>query len=780
MTRRSWGTLRKVFCVSLPPLLVQLCGVAVAQGPPQDAATKALTVLVRFRPDGTSTETTTTAGRSSVIDESIARAANRLGLLDERLNKAKRLRHVPVLLATVTDARDLDALRRLPGVTQVSLDQRYGRLQESPPSPPSPSPDLDLIGQTSSLAFGSLGTGWNGSGPLVAVLDTGVDHLAFGCSAVGGSCPIVDSTDIAPNDFLTDDASRHGTRVTSVLRRVAPSTGVVAVDVFDGDSTTSSLLLEAVDWIISKKLAGLDIRAANLSVGGGVFAEGCPDVLGFSELVANGITPVASAGNSGNKNGIAFPSCISEAIAVGTVYSAPKLNASYSICMDSGVIPDTVPCFSQDGPGVDMLSPGVDVPADGTRVSGTSFSAPYVAAAIASIARISPTLHPPDIRSILLGTGKVIIDRRTGHGVPRLDLAAALARSTGTVTIAGDGPVRVIDTRSALGGRQGPASTFEFGPDVLSPDEPEGMTSTVAFVGGGADSVVSVTAANRLLDTVIVPAGQTVSRSIFNPWVPASITFTGTAPFHVVLDRNSRVRGIPPESALLKPAPTLRAIRAVRALDTRLAGPGLRPGDDREVSVPFQSGSIFVNVTVTEVQEDGWVSVRPADSPFVEVSSLNVRRGVTTSTGVVMKVGADGDIVVRSSVAAHLVIDVQANTPPKLDATGGDRFTIAPGLPLGTFSSTVDLATGEATITPPGVPPGVNGVLLLLATANVGEGHFSIFDEGDVPDGTSALNLDPSILVSNIAMIHVSSLPRMRVRGPLGTLLQVKVLGWTA
>ncbi|HEX8412215.1 MAG TPA: S8 family serine peptidase [Thermoanaerobaculia bacterium] len=82
---------------------------------------------------------------------------------------------------------------------------------------------------------------------------------------------------------------------------------------------------------------------------------------------------------------------------------------------------------------LDLLAPGYRVPTAYNLVgvgsaSGTSFSAPHVAGAVALLRQIDPQMTPDAIEEVLESTGRPIVDSRNGITTPRLDLFAAVMK----------------------------------------------------------------------------------------------------------------------------------------------------------------------------------------------------------------------------------------------------------------------------------------------------------------------------------------------------------------
>ena len=321
--------------------------------------------------------------------------------------------------------QSLLAVLNRPEVVSVDaeIDVLPGTLQSGP-----------LIRQPQAAALG-----YTGLGASVAVLDTGVDYrrTAFGiCTRPGtpATCRVAASIDIAPHDGTLDDARLHGTNVAGIVTAIAATSKVVVLDVFRSDGTAgSSDIMTAIDWVIANR-AKYNIRAMNLSLGSGSHTSSCPPDPGFRMAMAAGIVPVAAAGNSGVTSGVAWPACVTEAIAVGAVYDANIGSRSYAACTDATTAADRITCFSQSGPNLDLLAPGAIITAAQLSMAGTSQAAPHVSAAAAILAAANPTADTASVRTALVNHGPRISDPRNGVSVRRLDVYGAVTAIAGGPT----------------------------------------------------------------------------------------------------------------------------------------------------------------------------------------------------------------------------------------------------------------------------------------------------------------------------------------------------------
>jgi subtilisin family serine protease len=239
----------------------------------------------------------------------------------------------------------------------------------------------------------------------IAVVDTGVDRSHPDLQ--GKIAPHLGS-DWVTGDGDPSDEYGHGTAVASVaaaatdndegIAGVNPGALIYPVRVLDayGTGTTLSIasgILEAADQP--------EVAVINLSLGGGADSDGVQRAA-IRRAVLRGKVVVAAAGNSSElpdyPGRVSYPAAFPEAIAVAA--TDPEDNLAF---------------FSSVGPEVDIAAPGVDVlharmptPDDPDTLyewdSGTSLSAPLVAAAAALIKSVNPSFSSAQIRQRLMST----------------------------------------------------------------------------------------------------------------------------------------------------------------------------------------------------------------------------------------------------------------------------------------------------------------------------------------------------------------------------------------
>jgi subtilisin family serine protease len=332
-----------------------------------------------------------------------------------------RYTNIPFLFMHVKTREALEALAGQPEVVRIFENTQFEHtLAQS----------LPLIHQPEAAAAEKLG-----ANTAVAVIDTGCDYArtAFGtCSTPGAAgCKVAYAADFATNDNAKDE-NGHGTNVSAIVLGVAPSTKILALDVFNGGSAPGSAILAAIDWTISNR-AIYNIVAMNLSLGSGSFSSLCGSDY-FATALANarsaGILAAVASGNNGFTGSLASPACVPAAISVGAVYDSNVGGLTYGSCADATTAADKITCFSNSASFLSVLAPGAPITAGGLTMTGTSQASPHVAGALAVIRSAFPNEPLNAIVARITDTGTPITDTRNNVVKRRLDVLAALRGSS--------------------------------------------------------------------------------------------------------------------------------------------------------------------------------------------------------------------------------------------------------------------------------------------------------------------------------------------------------------
>ncbi|MGM0899465.1 MAG: cell wall-binding repeat-containing protein [Bacillota bacterium] len=244
---------------------------------------------------------------------------------------------------------------------------------------------------------------------LVAVLDNGfdLDHPELEGQIV--------SSYATASRMSEDD---HGTHVAGIIGAsqnnrtygsgVAPETGLLAIDVFEGEDAYSSDVIEGVYYAAD---AGADI--INMSLGSYYYSESYQAAIDYAH--ERGVLVIASSGNDYTDDAH-YPSGYEGVVAVGSTDRYDDLST-----------------FSNFGADQDITAPGTGIwstvsGGNFSAMSGTSMAGPVVAGVAALIKANEPELTNVEIEQRLYETamdlGAFGKDDYFGHG--RIDAKAAL------------------------------------------------------------------------------------------------------------------------------------------------------------------------------------------------------------------------------------------------------------------------------------------------------------------------------------------------------------------
>ncbi len=408
------------------------------------------------------------------------------------------------------------------GLSYLKSRRDIAFIVEDELSAPSLSSALPIIGSPTFNA-----AGYDGTGTVVAVLDTGVDveHLAFttgrnrivaeGCfstetSTYGGVysvCPdrATESTVAGSADDCIDEVNavgvsgaatdcKHGTHVAgiigandgSTLIGVAPDVDLIPVQVFSAFESYGRMLsftsdqIKGLEYILTLK-EQFNIVAVNMSLGGNYNSSSC-DYDARRQAILNlqsvGVATIIASGNDGFKDGVGKPGCISEAITVGSSNDN-----------------DTVSAFSNVSEQIDLMAPGNSITSafpnnSKGNMSGTSMATPMVAGAWALISESNPTMSDADKLELLKSSGKKMVDDRTGgtiSNMARVDLAAALDEMAGAVNVSVTAEKIFFNNQSetfaVTVSNTGSLATQPMQLVVTLPDSVDAITSSISDAG---------------------------------------------------------------------------------------------------------------------------------------------------------------------------------------------------------------------------------------------------------------------------------------------------------
>jgi len=289
--------------------------------------------------------------------------------------------HTIPAVACSLPAFAIDLLRKSPFFSYVEEDTMVALSD----------PDAELSASWGVMKIGAdtvQAAGNQGEGIKVAVIDTGINYLHEDLQAnyKGGY-------DFVNKDSDPFDDNGHGTHCAGIIAAadnniavvgVAPKASLYALKVLNsaGSGYTSDIIA-AIQWAISN---GINVISMSLgsSVGSTALQQAC------DAAFTSGIVVVAAAGNNGAARigtNILYPARYTNVIAVGAT-DQNNLRASFS---------NTGPELDLMAPGVNIISDYIDVtPNDGMNrdtlyMSGTSMATPHVAGTVALILKSDET-----------------------------------------------------------------------------------------------------------------------------------------------------------------------------------------------------------------------------------------------------------------------------------------------------------------------------------------------------------------------------------------------------
>lgn len=238
-----------------------------------------------------------------------------------------------------------------------------------------------------------------GEGTFGYIVDTGinVNHVefegraSFGYSAVNGSS--------------NADSVGHGTHVAGTIGSktygIAKKASLIAVKVFEGESSSTSTILDGYQWAVNdiRAKGRQDKAAINMSLGGAFSSA-------FNKAVkaayAGGVVSVVAAGNENADASDSSPASAPEAITVGAI-DKTGARADYS---NFGSVLDLF------APGTDILSTWIGSNTATNTISGTSMATPHVVGLVLYLQALEGLSGPAAVASRLveLATSNIVTD----------------------------------------------------------------------------------------------------------------------------------------------------------------------------------------------------------------------------------------------------------------------------------------------------------------------------------------------------------------------------------
>lgn len=562
----------------------------------------------------------------------------------------------PVQSARVPEhamTRVMDALRKNPKVQYVEPNYSASAFF----TPNDPYLGFQWHMQSSSTGSVNASAAWdvtNGSGTIVAVLDTGVayENRSDGTGTYYVAPDLTGTSFVAGYDFINNDPyanddHSHGTHVAGTIAQstnnsrgtagVAYGAALMPVKVLGRDGSGShTSIAQGIRWA-----ADQGAHVINLSLGSSSGSTTLEDALAYAS--SKGVTIIAAAGNNG-QNAVSYPAA----------YDA------YVIAVSATRFDEALAPYSNYGSSIDLAAPGGDTSVDQNGdgyvdgvlqntfspstqntgdfgyyfFQGTSMAAPHVAGVAALVSaqliKAKGFADPTSVRNILQSTardrGATGADPYYGYGI--VDAAAAVQA---TLTTSNSAPSAVADSAVTIAGQAVKIA-------VLSNDsDPDG-------------DALKVTGVSALTyGTAVVNSDSTIT---YTP--PAG--FTGTATFSYTIADPAGLTSTAQVSVAVDPAPIVKVADLDGTVSTK------KRHWQAQVTAVIRNGNgeLVSGATVTVSWSNGSTA-----------SGITNASGVVTFTSGWLSTKTSSITLTITQVSANgYLYDSTANSDPDGDSTG--------------------------------------------------------------------------------------------------------------
>lgn len=280
---------------------------------------------------------------------------------------------------------------------------------------------------------------------------------------------------------------------------------------------------------------------------------------------------------------------------------------------------------------------------------------------------------------------------------------------------------------------------------------------------------------------------------------PAVVALDADGRLYVSAEADHRIRMITTDAVHAPPLAGGHAYNPVtpeRLLDTR-TGVGAPVGKVTAGStlalqvtgagvtnVPATAVAVALNVTVTEPDADGYLTVWPCGQPQPLASNLNYTTGETIPNLVIAKLGSGGTVCFAGQATTHIVADVNGwfAPSPSYTATSPERLLdtrVGVGAPVGALSagSILTLQVTGAGVT--NVPAGSTAVALnVTVTEPDAAGYLTVWPCDQDPPLASNLNYSTGETIPNLVITKLSAAGTVCIVGQATTQVVADINGY--
>ena len=348
-------------------------------------------------------------------------------------------------------------------------------------------------------------------------------------------------------------------------------------------------------------------------------------------------------------------------------------------------------------------------------------------------------------------------------------------------------PSRLLDTRSGTGPlRNGQTVTLPVAGVAGIASKPSAVLVNITVTDATSDGFVTAYASGGAMPATSNGNFQIGKVSATLALVPVgadgaialSVRLAGTV--QLVVDVQSYIAG-----GDVTEAGTVVPVTPTRLWDTRDPGnAAVGAGKTLDVKVtdvagvPADATAVFVNVTVTEPQASGYLTVFPSGEAIPATSNLNFVKGLTVPNLALVKVGSGGYISIQngSPGTAQVIVDIQGYVMAGTPTAAGAVVPVSPTRIVDTriglgAKGPVQARTGVVvTVTGDSVPMGTQGVFMNLTVAEPqAPGWLAAYPTQATQPLVSNLNFVGGQTVPNLATVGLTNAQATLFNGSWGS-----------